>query len=385
MKRFLASNLPTFAILLVILFLAMLPNEYDSIVYPNTERVAARILAVDNDEVRSAGLIRHGEQLCEVELLQGRFKGQRAEGVNLLVGKLEVDKLFAPGDKAFVVVDYTTDGISHINIIDHYRLDVELILALLFLGALIVYARGIGVRAVLSFIMTVMMIWKAFLPLVLAGISPIPVALAVTMLLITGVILLVYGPDRRAMAAIVGSIGGTLVTCAMAMIFVRAFRIHGAVMAHSESLLYAGYENLNLTQIFTAAIFIASSGALMDLAVDITSAIHELMEKNPGLTRVEAIRSGLTIGRSVVGTMTTTLLLAYSGGYMALLMVFMAQGTPLLNILNLKYVAAEILHTMVGSVGLITVAPLTAIAAGWLLGRPKGAEAAVEMEKADAA
>ncbi|MCI7791465.1 MAG: YibE/F family protein, partial [Lachnospiraceae bacterium] len=67
------------------------------------------------------------------------------------------------------------------------------------------------------------------------------------------------------------------------------------------------------------------------------------------------------------GTMTTTLLLAYSGGYLALLMVFMAQGTPIYNILNYKYVSAEILHTIVGSFGLVAVAPFTALMSGILL------------------
>lgn len=79
----------------------------------------------------------------------------------------------------------------------------------------------------------------------------------------------------------------------------------------------------------------------MDLSVDITSAVHEVVEKRPDLSWQEAARSGLNVGRAAMGTMTTTLVLAYSGGYIALLMVFMAQGTPVDHILNYKYVAAE--------------------------------------------
>lgn len=120
-----------------------------------------------------------------------------------------------------------------------------------------------------------------------------------------------------------------------------------------------------------ASIFIGSSGAIMDLAVDITSAVNEVIENCPTISKWEAIRSGIHVGKAAMGTMTTTLLLAYSGGYVALLMVFMAQGTPILNILNYKYVAAEILHTIVGSFGLITVAPFTAMTAGILLTRNK--------------
>ena len=109
----------------------------------------------------------------------------------------------------------------------------------------------------------------------------------------------------------------------------------------------------------------------MDVSVDISSALHEIVQKSPSISRRELIDSGFTIGRSIMGTMTTTLLLAYSGGYIGLLMVFMAQGTPVENILNLKYVSSEILHTIIGSFGLITVAPFTAVAAGLLFAHPQ--------------
>ena len=105
----------------------------------------------------------------------------------------------------------------------------------------------------------------------------------------------------------------------------------------------------------------------MDVAVDIAVAVTELVDKNPDITRRSVIASGMNVGRAVVGTMTTTLLLAYSGSFTALMMVFMAQGTPVINIVNLTYIAAEILHTLVGSFGVVLVAPFTAWLAGWLL------------------
>ena len=122
-----------------------------------------------------------------------------------------------------------------------------------------------------------------------------------------------------------------------------------------------------MTQIFMASIFIGASGAVIDLAVDITSAVNEVVQKCPTISRREAVKSGMNVGRAAMGTMTTTLLLAYSGGYIALLMVFMAQGTPVYNILNYKYVSSEILDTIVGSFGLVLVAPFTAFTSGMLL------------------
>ena len=86
------------------------------------------------------------------------------------------------------------------------------------------------------------------------------------------------------------------------------------------------------------------------------------------------MRSGISVGKAVIGTMTTTLLLAYSGGYTALLMVFMAQGTPILNVLNITYVSAEILHVLAGSLGVVLVAPATALFGGILLAPARRAQ-----------
>ena len=142
-------------------------------------------------------------------------------------------------------------------------------------------------------------------------------------------------------------------------------------MSNAESLIYSGYQDLNLTAIFMSSIFIGASGAMMDLSVDITSAISEVISKKSEMGWKEAMMSGLSVGRAAMGTMTTTLLLAYSGGYISLLMVFMAQGTPIDHILNYKYVSSEVLDTIVGSFGLVTVAPFTALVAGVLLTRRK--------------
>ena len=107
---------------------------------------------------------------------------------------------------------------------------------------------------------------------------------------------------------------------------------------------------------------------MLELFFVFCSAVYEVVQKRPDITAREAVASGFAVGRAACGS-TTTLLLAYSGSYIALLMVFMAQGTPVEFILNYKYVAAEIVHTVVGSFGLVTVAPLTAITSGLLLTR----------------
>ena len=359
---------PVVVCLLLIAFLIFLPTGYeDAVQYKEAERCIAEVTAVDNSAIIDTGLVRSGEQRCTVTFWNGLFQGKTATAINLLQGSLEQDKFFSEGDKAQVVISRDGDTIKRVTMIDYFRVPGELLLAGLFVLLLIAFAGRTGIRAILSFALTVLAIWKLLVPLYLNGYNPIWGGLLINLLLTTLIIALVYGFDNRCTAAVSGSFLGILVTCVLGVIFTDLFKIHGAVMSYSESLLYAGFQHLNLTQIFMASIFLGSSGAVMDLSVDITSAVHEVVEKQPDIRPWEAVKSGMNVGRAAMGTMTTTLLLAYSGGYIALLMVFMAQGTPIEHIFNYKYVSAEIIHTVIGSFGLVSVAPFTALCSGLLL------------------
>ena len=361
---------PVVVCLLAVLILLFLPTGFEgALAYQEAERCTAHVLSVDDSAIIDTGLVRSGEQRCELELLDGAFQGEKVWGVNMLNGSLEQDKLFAPGDRALVVVSHDGERITNVTMSDHYRLGWELVLAVGFGVFLILFAGPTGIRAIASFVLTVLVIWKILVPLYLKGYPPVGVGLAITLFLTVLIISLVYGFDRRCLAAVSGSFLGILVTCGLGAVFTGLFQIHGAVMSYSESLLYSGYQHLNLTQIYVASVFIGASGAVMDLSVDITSAVYEVVEKRQDLSWQEAARSGMNVGRAAMGTMTTTLLFAYSGGYVALLMVFMAQGTPVGNMLNYKYVAAELIHTVVGSFGLVTVAPFTALCAGLFLSK----------------
>lgn len=381
-KECLQYHAPVIVCVLLIFVLLLLPTGYEHAVqYQTAERSIGEVIEVDNSGIIDTGLVRSGEQRCVLRIRNGEFKGETVNGVNLLRGSLEQDKLFTVGDKAQVVISHAQDKITNITMIDHYRVPWEWMMAAGFIVFLLLFAGRTGGRAICSFLLTVLALWKLLVPLYLKGWNPIWIGLAVTLLLTTLIISLVYGFDRRCGAAVSGSFLGILVTAVLGILFTDLFQIHGAVMAYSESLLYAGYQHLDLTQIFMASIFLGSSGAVMDLAVDITSAVYEVVEKKPDISRREAICSGMNVGRAAMGTMTTTLLFAYSGGYIALLMVFMAQGTPLPHIFNYKYVAAELIHTVIGSFGLVTVAPFTAVCAGtFLVGRTKESEQSDCME-----
>lgn len=371
-KEKIQYNAPVWACILFILFLFFLPTGYQEI-YREADQCVAKVLETDDSAIIDTGLVRSGEQRCKLAIISGKFKGEQTEGVNMLNGSLEQDKMFYPGDTAQVVVSYDGDEILMVTMIDHNRIPMELVMGAIFIIFLVLFAGRTGIRAVLSFLLTILALWKILVPSYLKGYNPIWMGLIFTLILSLLIIALVYGFDRRCASAVSGTFLGVLVTCVMGAVFTDLFKIHGAVMSSSESLLYAGYQDLNLTRIFMASIFIGASGAIMDLSVDITSAVYEVVEKRPDIGWKEAVKSGMNVGRAAMGTMTTTLLLAYSGGYIALLMVFMAQGTPLINILNYKHVAAEMIHTVIGSFGLVTVAPFTALCAGVFLTHKKEA------------
>lgn len=354
----------------IIAALLALPTGFeDARQFKDAEECKVLVEAVDNSSLINTGLIRTGQQVCTVRFLSGKFKMQTAEGWNMLGGSLSQDKLFRPGDKAQAVVHHYDGEIISVNLIDYYRLDGELLLALAFAVFLVVFARGVGLRSVFSFAITILVLWKILVPLFLKGHNPIFVGLAAVAIMTFVILALVYGFDKKLLSSFCGAMSGIVFAMVLSIICTSSFHIHGAVMANSEALLYSGFQDLNLTQIFMASVCVGASGSVMDLSVDITSAVSEVVRNCPGISRKEAIKSGLTVARAAMGTMTTTLLLAYSGTCIATLMTFMAQGTPVYNILNNNIVAAEIINTIAGSFGLAMTAPLTAVIAGTMLAK----------------
>ena len=356
--------------------LMLLPTGFEgALQFRDAEKCKALVEEADNSRLIDTGLIRSGQQVCVVKILSGKFKGKELEGWNMLGGSLSQDKLFKAGDKVQAVIHYGDGEIGteffSVNLIDYYRLNGELILAIAFAFFLFFFAGTTGLRSVFSFIITILVLWKILIPLYLNGVNPVLSGILVVGIMTFVILALVYGFDRRLVSSFSGSMLGILFAAFLSFMFTKVFHIHGAVMENSEALLYSGFQDLNLTQIFMASVFIGASGSVMDLSVDITSAVNEVVKSAKGkgieITRKEAVRSGLAVARAAMGTMTTTLLLAYSGTCIALLMTFMAQGTPLYNILNNNVVSAEIINTIAGSFGLAMTAPLTAAIAGTVL------------------
>ena len=330
----------------------------------------AQVISVDNSAVMNMGLLMRGSQMLEVKILSGKYKGQIFRASNELRANMELDKMFAEKDIILVGIMHNADPASDtINAQDYYRINYTLLLFALFALLLIIFGGYTGFSALLSFVFSCLVIWKAVIPLTLQGYNAVAIALAAVILLSIVIILLVAGLTKKGVAALSGALLGVFAAAFTGWIFTVMFKINGAIMPYAQALLHSGFEYLKLSDIYIGAIFLSSSGAVMDLAMDVASGIEELALHNSKLGFRELFKSGIRMGRSVVGTMTTTLLLAYSGGYITLMMMFAAQGTSPFDFINNPYVASEVVKTLVGSFGLVLVAPFTAFTSAFVFSR----------------
>lgn len=357
---------------LLTLFLILVPTGFQRQIYHNAENAKAEVLSVNNSPVVQIGLMRTGEQTVEVRILSGSHKGQVVNATNFLTGSLETDVFYAPGDRIFVLIENKDDGlISFVNTVDHYRLDKIAIIFAIFAILMITFSGATGMKTLMGFAFTILMLIKALVPLTLKGYPPLWVGLGVGVVISIVVILLVSGINRRSASAIVASTLSSLAILIFGSLTAGWMELDGTQLPWVESLLYAGFTNLNLSQIFLATIYLSCSGAMLDLAIDVSSGLEEIVSNKPEVTNEALIRSGYEIGKTVIGTQTTTLLLAYIGSYLTIMMVFMAQGTPIMNIMTTKAMSAEILLIFVGCIGLIFVPPITTLSMVMLRKRSK--------------
>ena len=328
-------------------------------------REKVRIDLVDNSMLDAVGITYNGVQPCQVTILSGEHKGETYSSYNYLNSALDKDKLFAPGETAWAMLQEGTNGLT-ITLIDHYRTAIELTTVGVLALALILFGGLIGCGAMVSLVASAVIVWKLLIPLLLEGLNPM-IAAFVTVIVLTIIIdLLVAGFTKRCLVAILGSLAGTLMTCFSAILLTRLLKLDGGDLPYVVPLLAQSSMGVDTRSLYIGMVFLANSGALMDLSMDVSVSMEEIHHHRPDVSRAALMKSGLKVGRSVLGTMTTTLMLAYSGNYLSMLMYFVGQGTPIGDIVNLKYVSSQLLNTLVGSFGLVVAAPLTALIACWL-------------------
>lgn len=327
--------------------------------------VCAEIVETDDTGIALHGLVEFGTQRLKVRFADGSVH----DAANELRAQMELDKKFKVGETALVVVPSQIREGDVLIARDHWRMGWGFVFFGAFCLLLCVFGGWTGAKALFSFVFSCFAVWKLLIPLVLDG-FPASTVTFLTVAVLTGVIMyLVAGWTKKGLTAFAGAMLGVVASLGLAHLFGRLMHVNGATMPFAQQLLYSGYSGLDLRDVFIGAIVLASSGAVMDLAMDIAAGVAEVKLHNPALGFRELLLSGLRMGRAVVGTMTTTLLLAYSGGYLTLLMVFAAQGTHPMDFLNSTLVSAEIVKTLVGSFGLVLVAPFTAAVGAWIYTR----------------
>lgn len=333
----------------------------------NVHELSGTVISVDNSEIIQAGAGAVGIQTALVVLSEGKWKGEQVSAINHLNGQLDMDEIYSAGDTILLAIQADNQQITYAKVINMYRQNWELALFVLFAVALILYSRLIGLKALFSFVASLGLLWCYYIPNLLNGANPLPLSLSVLVLLSMVIILTVAGATRHGIAAFLGTVSGLGVTLVLTLFFGDKLHLGGMTAPFAQTLLMQGNYGLNLQHIFYSAVLLGASGAAMDIAMDVSVSMNEIKNKRPDIEMRELIQSGFNVGRMVIGTMATTLLLAYSGGYLTMLMVFVSQGTSFTRIVNMKLVSAEIFRILIGSIGLLMVAPVTALIAGVLL------------------
>lgn len=354
-----------FIVLTILVFVFFIINN----TMENGERdleVKAEVLEVDDSNIVSNGIASIGNQTLLIEILDGDYKGEKFYADNLLLGQLEMDNYYQVGDKiiAALLIDKNTGAIRSAKAIDMFRQNSIIIMFSIFTILLVLFAKTVGIKALFSFVASLYIIWNFLVKRILEGNDPIFTAVLTLVILSAIIIFSVAGFTKKGISAFLGTIIGLLITTVLTLVFGKEMGLMGMTQAYSMSVLINGNLNLNMLEVFYAAIIIGASGAAMDIAMDVSASMKEIVEKKPEISEKELIKSGFNVGSAVIGTMTTTLLLAYSGGYLTLLMLFMTKNSSFLRIINLKIVSAEIMRTLIGSIGLVIVAPITALIAG---------------------
>lgn len=351
--------------------LVLMPSPVRLVQGDGFRKVRAEVLSVDDSGIQLHGLLEYGTQRLRVRLRDGT----EADAFNEIRAQLDLDKKFAPGDTALVAVPVARGSADALVACDHWRLGWAFALFACFAAFLCWFGRWPGVRALFTFFFSCLVVWKYLVPAVLAGRSAVWSTLLAVVILSAAIIFLVAGLTRKGAAAFLGSILGVVASLALVEFFSGVMHVNGATMPFVQQLLYSGCPGFDMADVFVGSAILASSGAVMDLGMDIAAGVEEVSRHNKSLGFRELWESGCRIGRAVVGTMTTTLLLAYSGGYITLLMAFAANGTSPADFLNSTLVSAELVKTLVGSFGLVLVAPFTAFVAAALFARrlPKDA------------
>lgn len=330
------------------------------------EVVKAKVLRIDKDDtkeirpdvsVESDRRVQH----LHVKILEGAHKDEEYTLRNTIEMINPYRLIFSVGEELYIYVYETEDGkVGNIHIYEKVR-DIAIIwLIIAFLAILLIIGRLKGLKTIITLTITVALIGFVLLPLILRGYNPLLVTILITILITTISLLIISGWNRKTTTAILGTIGGVLIASIVAGLVGKFAYLTGVGDEYAVMLArIPQYRNLNFESILLSGILIGALGAVMDVALSIASAMWEIEENAPNIKRNKLMESGMNIGRDMMGSMSNTLILAYVGSSLQLILLFMGYNITFTEIFNMDMIASEIVKALAGSIGLVSCIPLT--------------------------
>mgnify|MGYP003276836269 FL=1 len=302
-----------------------------------------------------------GDMKLQVKILTGEYKGETAEVINYFSSLYNVR--VNQGDKISIRIDENEKGYQ-VSVYNYYRVPQIIGAVVIFLLILIVIGGKKGAKSAVGLIFTMVCIIGILLPLTLKGYSPLLVTIMLILVCNLVTFFLIDGVQIKTVVAAVGSMCGVLAGAGFAVLAQHFMSVTTYQMDEAESLLLiTSTTDLNMKNLFLCGILIACMGAVMDVSMSIASSIAELHTVNPQLTRWELFRSGMNIGKDAMGTMSNTLILAFAGNSLNMMVMIYSYGIGFQQLMNTDFIAIEIIRSIAGSIGIICTVPFVALIA----------------------
>lgn len=308
-----------------------------------------------------------GDQQLKVKMKTGEFKGETVDASN--INSYLYGAACEVGTNVIVQVS-SYDGNVSASVYNYDRTGVLMGMAAVFLISLVLIGRRKGFTSALGLIFTLICIVFLYLPMMYLGVSPFLSAVIVTILTTFVTMYLIGGFSKKTYCAIIGTVCGVVIAGLSASLFGKIGHITGYNVMDIEKLVYIGQNtSLQIGGLLFSGILIASLGAVMDVAMSISTSIEELHFRDPDLTKRELFKSGIKIGGDMMGTMSNTLILAFTGGSLTTLMIFYAYNMPFMQMFNSYEMGIEILQGLAGSLGVILTVPMVSLIAAVMMGK----------------
>lgn len=335
-------------------------------VLPAEKGLVENIEYIDNIQGGDQNQIK---QDVTVKILTGKFKGETVELDNMLTGNPAYDIMLSKGDRVVLHVEPRVEFIEDIEDVEFFISDIERVNAIyiftgIFFLMLLLIGRKKGILSFVSIVATVALIFFALTPMILHEVSPILASLIVCILSTVITIYLVGGLNFKSTSAILGSIVSVGFAAALSILSIKLATLTGFA-GEEPMFLYTARPDLDFTGILSASMMLAALGAVMDTAVSIASTINEIYLTDKNLTIKDLFKSGMNVGRDIIGTMSNTLILVYLGSSLPL--VLLSNNIDLNKFFNLNQVATEITSALIGSIAILACVPVTAIISAYLI------------------